>query len=212
MKSTCLKITRLTSLASLISRATTGLSLMSLMLASPPAAAQTGKHETLLLHAARVFDGHNMIGRFLMSMTMGSHMIAMVMPVRMATRPWRAGLAAGFQSDLDHDRARIDQVANRFSCFFFRGYRCCDILFPCQRNRITARGGDDGSRGKHTQGAISPVGLVYRSAYVPDGGNPVLQYSIGRNTLERKVRVQFDKTGQYRRISQIDDFRIVGGE
>ncbi|MBN9132871.1 MAG: amidohydrolase family protein [Nitrosospira multiformis] len=54
MKNTCLKIT------SLASRITAGLSLMSIMLASPPAVAQTGKHEALLLHAARVFDGHRM--------------------------------------------------------------------------------------------------------------------------------------------------------
>src|SRR6185312_2524544 len=58
-----------------------------------------------------------MIGRFLMSMTMGSRVIVMVMPMRMAARPRRAGFAPGFQSNLDHDRARIDQVANRFSCF-----------------------------------------------------------------------------------------------
>jgi hypothetical protein len=54
MKSTCLKIT------SIASRITTGLSLMSIMLVSPPAVAQTDRHEALLLHAARVFDGHNM--------------------------------------------------------------------------------------------------------------------------------------------------------
>ena len=60
MKSTCLKITRLTSLVSLISLVTAGLSLMPIMLASPPAVAQTGKPEALLLHAARVFDGHRM--------------------------------------------------------------------------------------------------------------------------------------------------------
>lgn len=58
MKSTCLKVTSIVSLAS---RVTTALSLMSIMLASPPAVAQqTGKHEALLLHAARVFDGHKM--------------------------------------------------------------------------------------------------------------------------------------------------------
>jgi hypothetical protein len=60
MKSTCLKVTTLTGLASLISLVTAGLSLMSIMLASPLAVAQTGKHEALLLHAARVFDGLKM--------------------------------------------------------------------------------------------------------------------------------------------------------
>lgn len=54
MKSVCLKIT------SLASRITIGISLMSVMLTAPLAVAQTGKHDALLLHAARVFDGHKM--------------------------------------------------------------------------------------------------------------------------------------------------------